>query len=51
MKKSVNIAVEDRLSETVIKILLARANGKPTIANTYPIAKGWQKDIGPNGYG
>jgi hypothetical protein len=51
MKKSVNIAVEDRLSETVLRLLLSRAKGSPIVAKTYPVAKGWQKDIGSNGYG
>lgn len=51
MKKAVNIAVEDRLSETVLRTLLSRSKSKPTIAASYPITKGWEKHGGPNGYG
>lgn len=51
MHRPVNIAVEDRLSETMLKILLSGAKGKPVVTQSYPIAKGWQKDVGPNGYG
>jgi hypothetical protein len=51
MNRPVNIAVEDRLSETVLRLLLSRAKGKPFVSKSYPLSKGWQKDIGPNGYG
>lgn len=43
--------MEDRLSETVLRILLSQARGRPVVAQSYPISKGWQKGIGPNGYG
>ncbi|MCF7789919.1 MAG: hypothetical protein K9N47_27600 [Prosthecobacter sp.] len=51
MHARVNIAAEDRLSEAVLKVLLSNAKGKPVVAHSYPVAKGWQKEVGPNGYG
>jgi Domain of unknown function (DUF4276) len=51
MKKQVNIAVEDRLSETMLRLLLSRAKGKPIVSKSYPVSKGWEKNIGPSGYG
>jgi hypothetical protein len=49
--QAVNIAVEDALSEAVVRVLLARSSTKPKIADRYPVKKGWQNGIGPSGYG
>ena len=51
MNRSIDIAVEDRLSETILRVLLASAKGRPKIGRSWPIKKGYQKLEGPSGYG
>ena len=51
MSPKVNIAVEDRLSETVLRVLLRHARSRPVVSQSFPISKGWQTEVGPNGYG
>lgn len=51
MPKAVNIAAEDNLSEAIIRSLLANASRQLKVANSYPIKKGWQDDVGKGGYG
>ncbi len=48
---SVNIAAEDNLSEAVIRSLLSNAPQQLKVANSYPLKKGWQDDVGKSGYG
>ena len=43
--------VEDKLSEAVVRRLLAGASRQLKVASSYPIKKGWQDDAGKSGYG
>jgi len=51
MPRTVNIAVEDALSEAIIRTLLSQADGKPKVGMVFPAKKGYQDHIGSNGYG
>lgn len=51
MSLSVNIVVEDALSEAVLRSLLANSKRRPKVINSYPIKKSWETNINKSGYG
>lgn len=51
MSKTVDIAVEDRLSEAVLRRLLAEAPGKLRVGLVHPVRRSWDTTGSTGGYG
>jgi hypothetical protein len=51
MGRSIDILVEDTLSDAVARALIAHSPSKHKAGTTYPVKKGYEATGGPNGYG